>query len=226
MSNTDSFIEEVNEEVRRDRLYGYLRRYGWIAVFFIVLIVGAAGFREYQRAQAVAQAEALGDAMLAGLSLDADAGRAAAFANIEAGTPQGAAILAFMKAGVQTEAGEIDGAVEALNSVALNADVPLIYRQVATFKALTLQTDTMDVAERRSGFESLAAPGGTLRVLAEEQLALIDIETGDTDAAIGRFRMIIEDAEATAGLQRRALQAIVALGGALTVDGTADAAVE
>lgn len=226
MSDTDSFIEEVTEEVRRDRLYGYLRRYGWIAAFFVVLIVGAAGFREYQRAQAVAQAEALGDAMLAGLSIDADAGRAAAFAEVEAGTPQGAAILAFMTAGVQTEADEVEAAVETLNSVSLNADVPLIYRQVATFKALTLQTDTLDVDSRRSGFESLAAPGVSLRVLAEEQLALIDIETGETDAAIEKFRMIMEDAEATAGLQRRALQAIVALGGALTVDGTADAADE
>lgn len=219
MSDTDSFIEEVTEEVRRDRLYGYLRRYGWIAGLVIVLIVAGAGFNEYRRAQAVAQAEALGDAMLAGLSIDDDAGRAAALAATQADTPQGAAILAFLTAGVQTEADEIDAAVETLNGISAIPDVPLIYRQVATFKALTLQTDTMDVETRRAAFESLAVPGVALRMLSEEQLALIDIETGDPDAAIERFRMIIEDAEATAGLQRRALQAIVALGGALTEDG-------
>ena len=39
MSNTDSFIEEVTEEVRRDKLYGYLKRYGWIAGLIIVLVV-------------------------------------------------------------------------------------------------------------------------------------------------------------------------------------------
>ncbi|WP_223423576.1 hypothetical protein [Tateyamaria pelophila] len=222
MSDSDSFIQEVNEEVRRDRLYGYLWRYGWIAVLFIVLVVGAAGFNEYRRAQATAQAEALGDAMLAGLSIDDDEGRAAALAAAQADTPQGAAILAFMTAGVQTEAGETEAAVETLNGVSLNPDIPLIYRQVATFKALTLQSDTLDAEARRAAFESLAVPGVSLRVLAEEQLALIDIETGNTDAAIERFRMIMDDAEATTGLQRRALQAIVALGGALTVDGTAD----
>ena len=36
MSDTDSFIDEVTEEVRKDRLYGYLRRYGWIAVLVIL----------------------------------------------------------------------------------------------------------------------------------------------------------------------------------------------
>ena len=43
MSDTDSFIDEVNEEVRRDRFYGLLRRYGWIAVVAVVGVVGVVG---------------------------------------------------------------------------------------------------------------------------------------------------------------------------------------
>lgn len=223
MSNTDSFIDEVTEEVRRDRLYGYLKRYGWIAGLVIVLIVAGAGYAEYNRAQARAQAQALGDAMLAGLSQDDDAGRATALAGVEAGTAEGAAVLAFMTAGVQADAGETAAAAQTLSGVAASADVPLIYRQVATFKALTLQSDTLDADTRRAGFAALAIPGVSLRMMAEEQLALIEIETGDPQAAIARFRSIMEDAEATSGLQRRALQAIVALGGSPTGDDTADA---
>ncbi|WP_420011635.1 hypothetical protein [Tateyamaria sp.] len=219
MSNTDSFIEEVTEEVRRDRLYGYLKRYGWIAGLVIVLIVGAAAFNEYRNAQADAAAQALGDAMLAGLREDDEAAaRAAALSTVEAGTAEGAAILAFLTAGVQADAEETAQAVETLNTVSNNADIPLIYRQVATFKALTLQADTLDIDARRAGFEALAVPGVSLRVVAEEQLALIDIESGNVDGAIERFRAILEDAEATTGLQRRALQAIVALGGSPSAD--------
>lgn len=218
MSNTDSFIEEVTEEVRRDRLYGYLKRYGWIAGLVIVLIVGAAAFNEYRNAQADAAAQALGDAMLAGLSEDDEAARAAALSTVEAGTAEGAAILAFLTAGVQADAEETAQAVETLNTVSNNADIPLIYRQVATFKALALQADTLDIDARRAGFEALAVPGVSLRVVAEEQLALIDIESGNVDGAIERFRAILEDAEATTGLQRRALQAIVALGGSPSAD--------
>ena len=49
--------------------------------------------------------------------------------------------------------------------------------------------------------------------MAEEQLALLEVETGNRDAALERLQRIVEDAEATAGLRQRAAQVIVALGG-------------
>ncbi|MDB2579019.1 hypothetical protein N9Y00_08280 [Tateyamaria sp.] len=226
MSNTESFIEEVTEEVRRDRLYGYLRRYGWIAALLIVLIVAGAGFNEYRRAQAEAKAQALGDAMLAALAENDDAERATALGAIEAESPEGKAILAFLTAGIQAEAGNGEQAADIIASVANTADLPLIYRQVASFKSLIVQSDTLDVETRRAGFEALAVPGVSLRVFAEEQLALLDIQANNSNAAIERFRMIIEDAESTPGLQRRALQAIVALGGSAALDNMAETPTE
>ncbi len=222
MSNTDSFIDEVTEEVRRDRLYGYLKRYGWIAALVIVGVVGAAGYNEYRNAQEAARAQALGDAMLGALAQDDQAARADALAGVTAESSEGAAVLAFLTAGAQADAGDAEAAAQTLQTVAGNADVPLIYRQVATFKALMLDADTQDTATRRAGFEALAVPGVRLRLLAEEQLALLDIEDGNTDAAIARFNMIQDDAEATPGLQRRALQAMVALGGVPEATETAE----
>jgi hypothetical protein len=226
VSNTESFIEEVTEEVRRDRLYGYLRRYGWIAALLIVLIVAGAGFNEYRRAQAEAKAQALGDAMLAALAENDDAERATALGAIEAESPEGKAILAFLTAGIQAEAGNGEQAADIIASVANTADLPLIYRQVASFKSLIVECDTLDVETRRAGFEALAVPGVSLRVFAEEQLALLDIQANNSNAAIERFRMIIEDAESTPGLQRRALQAIVALGGSAALDNMAETPTE
>ena len=77
---------------------------------------------------------------------------------------------------------------------------------------LTLNKETMSADERRAGFEALAAPNVPLRLLAEEQIALIDVETGEVDAAIERFNAILNNEEATPGLQQRAVQVIVALG--------------
>ena len=51
------------------------------------------------------------------------------------------------------------------------------------------------------------------RLLAQEQLALIDIEENQPQAAIDRYQEILQDAEVTSDLQQRALQVIVALGG-------------
>ncbi len=213
MSNNDSFIDEVNDEVRPDRLYGMLRRYGWIAVVLIVLVVGGAAFNEWQKAQSRAQAEALGDAMLNALKLNDSAERAAAFSEIETSQPSARAVLNFLTATEDYAAGDAAEAAARLQEVANNNDVPLIYRQIASFKLLGQGAATMSVEDRRAGYEALIQPGVPLRLLATEQLALIDIETGDTDAAIARLKSILEDSEVTPDLQQRALQVIVALGG-------------
>lgn len=222
MSSTDGFVEEVNEEVRRDRLYGLLHRYGWIAVLVIVAIVGGAAYSEYTKAQERARAERLGDAMLGALSMDDRAERVSALEAIEASTPTSSAVLSMMKATEQVEAGDTAAAVETLNALAIDGAVPQIYRQIAAFKAITLQGRDLPVAERRQAFEGLAQPGNVLRLLAEEQLALIDIETGDTAAAIAAYQAIVDDAEVSADLQQRALQVIVALGGEPVVPNSAD----
>jgi len=213
MSDTDSFIDEVNEEVRRDQLYAKFRRYGWIAVLAIVVIVGGASYNEYSKASDRAAAQALGDEIIAALAANEAADRATALGQIQATSPGGAAVLQFMVSAAQSNSDQLDAAVAGLNQVATNGDLPEIYRQIAGFKALTLQAETLPASERRLQFEALAQPGAPLRLLAEEQLALIDIAEGQTDAAISRYQTILLDAEASADLQQRAVQVIVSLGG-------------
>lgn len=214
MSDTDSFIDEVNEEVRRDRLYGYLRRYGWIGVLLVVLIVGGAAWTEYRKAQVRSEAQALGDGMLAALSATDPQDRAGALSGLSAEDPTAQALVAMLQASSAQEAGDVETAVAALNAVTVNPEVAPIYRQIASFKALTLQADTLDADTRRQQFEALAAPGAPLRLLALEQLALIDVAAGETQAAIDQYQSILQDAAVTSDLQQRAVQVIVALGGA------------
>jgi len=213
MSDADSFIDEVTEEVRRDRLFALFRRYGWIAAVVILAVVGGAAYNEYRKARETAAAQALGDAMLAALEQDAAADRAEALAGIEAGSPGGEAMLDFLTAAARADAGDTGAAVADLQQIARNGDLPEVYREIASFKALVLQTETLPAADRRLQFEALAQPGKPLRLLAEEQLALIDISEDRTEAAIDRLQAILQDAEADAVLRQRARQVIVALGG-------------
>ncbi|SDX97029.1 tetratricopeptide repeat protein [Citreimonas salinaria] len=219
MSNPESFIDEVTEEVRRDRLFGYMRRYGWIAILIVVLIVAGAAWNEWSKAREAAQAQAFGDAILAALEAEEPAERAEALDAIAPPGPGGAAVLGLLLAAEAGRADDDAAAVARLQTVADSSEIPLIYRQIAQYKALSRGADVLPPDERRAGLEALAAPGQPLRLLAEEQLALIEIEQGDTDAAIERLRRAIEDSEATAGLRRRAAQLIVALGGSLTQGG-------
>lgn len=213
MSDSDSFIDEVNEEVRRDRFYFMLKRYGWLAAFFVVLIVGGAAFNEYRKAQVSAEAEALGDAVLEAMAQDTAADRQIELSEIRGGSPGARAVVDLLIAAEAQAAGATEQAIATLENIAVNGDVPEIYRQVAVFKSLALQADTMDAATRRQQFEALAQPGQAMSLLAQEQLALMDISEGNTDAALDRLQAVIADANVTSDLQQRALQVIVALGG-------------
>ncbi|THH38252.1 tetratricopeptide repeat protein [Aliishimia ponticola] len=213
MSDTDSFIEEVTEEVRRDKLYGYLRRYGWIAILAVLLIVGGAAWNEYRKAQAETKAQALGDEIVGALTQPNAAARAAAISSVEADNPEAAALVDMIAASELAATGDTTDAAARLEAISVNPDVPEVYRQIAAFKALLVGAADQLPAERFEGFSRIATPGHPMRVLAEEQLALIEIETGQREAAIARLQAILNDAEAGTDLQQRALQVIVALGG-------------
>ncbi|CUH47835.1 hypothetical protein [Ruegeria atlantica] len=213
MSDVDSFIDEVTEEVRRDRLFLLLRRWGWVGVLVVVLIVGGAAFNEVRKSRATSQAQELGDSILAALAQNQSEDRAASLAAVETQSPGGDAVLNMLLSASQVEAGSELDAVASLNAIASQGDLPEIYRAIAAFKALLLQSDTLPAADRRLQFEALAAPGAPLRLLAEEQLALIDVSEGNVDAGITRLQALRQDAEVGVDLQQRAAQLIVALGG-------------
>jgi hypothetical protein len=211
VSNTDSFIDEVTEEVRRDRLFALMRRYGWIAVLAILLLVGGAAWNEWRKAQERAAAQALGDAVLSALATEDRAARAAALDAISAPDAQAASVIALLAA-AEEAADNPEAAAQRLLALADRSDVEAVYRNLATLKAVMLPGSGLDAEARRGRLNGLALSGGVLRLLAEEQLALIDLETGNREAAIERLVAIASDAEATTGLRRRVTQVIVALG--------------
>jgi hypothetical protein len=211
VSNTDSFIDEVTEEVRRDRLFALMRRYGWIAVLAILMLVGGAAWNEWRKAQDRAAAQALGDALLAALATEDRSARADALNAIEVQNPQTEAVIALLAA-AEAAAETPETAAERLLTLADRSDVDAVYRNIATLKAVMLPGSGLDAEARRTRLNGLALSGGVLRLLAEEQLALIDLETGNRTEAVARLTAIAADAEATTGLRRRVTQVIVALG--------------
>ena len=212
MSNTDSFIDEVSEEVRKDQLFGYMRKYGWIAVLVVLVVVGGTAYSEFRKSQATNAAQAAGDEILAAMEIDDDVERAAALNAIEA-TGGAGAVTGLLTASNLTETDDTEGAVAALEAVALDETAPQVYRDLAALKAVMVQGETLAIEERRAMLAGLAAPGSTFRLIAQEQLALLNVETGETDAAIEQFVAISQDAEVTRGLRERAFSMIVALGG-------------
>lgn len=209
MSNSDSFIEEVTEEVRRDRLFGMLRRYGWIAVVLVIALVAAAAWNEWRKAQDQAAAEAFGDAVLAALEQDDPAERAAALSGVS-GNPRQNALVAMLTAEENGEA-----STEALAALADTAELPQEYRELARLKFVMRNDNGLDPAARLDMLEPLTVAGAPYRLLALEQMALVEVEQGDTDAALTRLQGIMGEDQVSEGLRRRVSQLIIALGGTL-----------
>ena len=211
MSETDSFINEVAEEVRRDRLYGYARRFGWIPLLAVLTLVGGAAYNEYSNARTSAAAQARGDAILAALEADDSAVRQAALESI--GDARNAApIVAMLIAAEAEDAGNRAAALSALNSVIADEAAHSTYRDLAKLKHIMLTSRDTDPEERIAELQKLATPGAPFRALAEEQIAFAEIESGNPAAAAARLGALMQDTEATQRLRLRARQLIVALG--------------
>ena len=212
MSNPDSFINEVSEEVRRDRLFAMFRKYGWIGGLLVVAVVGGAAYTEWQKAQALARAEGFGEAMLDALDIGGAAERLAAMEAVPADGSQ-LALRALMVASDPAESKA--AALAALEALIADASQPEIYRDMAQLRRVMVAGADLPLADRRAALEGISAPGRAFRVMAAEQLAYLMLEEGNTDAAIAALTTLMQDQEATQGLRARAAQMITALGGTL-----------
>ncbi len=212
MSQSDSFIEEVTEDLRRDRLFAVLRRWGWVAVLCVVALVAGATWNEYRKAEARAVAEALGDALLAADALTEPEARAAALAAVPPASPGALSLVAMLRAAEHEAAGDRGGALAALAEVEAVAASQPLYRDLARLKALSLRAGDMPAAELLAALEPLAAPGAPYRGLALEQRALAQLVVGERAAAVATLREILVVDAASQGLRARAQQLLVALG--------------
>ncbi len=213
MSETDSFIEEVTEEVRRDKLFAVMRKYGWIGVVGVLAIVGGATYNEFSKSQKTARSQAFGDSVLNAVDQSDAAARITALGAITAPTKDGTVVVSLLEAAEAATKGDVAASTTVLSKVSNTADVSAQYRDLAFFKQLIRTGEgALSTEERRLGLDELAAPGNPLRLLAEEQIALIDLADANPEAAISRLSAILEDADLTQGLRQRVTQLMIALG--------------
>lgn len=212
MSNPDSFIEEVTEEVRRDRLFRLFRKYGWVGVVAILGLVGGTAWTEWSNARDLARAEAFGNALIDALDHGAPEERREALAAIPAAAEQTAVLQLILASDSDADKA---ATLAALDKVASDTALAVSYRDLATLRRVLVAGADQPLPERRAALQGIAEPGRPYRVLAEEQLAYLLIEEGKRDDAIAALTTLMQDQEAPASLRARLAQVVTALGGTL-----------
>jgi hypothetical protein len=203
-------MQEVSEEVRKDRFYRILKKWGWVGIALIVALVGGASFNEWNKESKINSARNLGDRVLAAIaSKDVIDLKEIEIKNVS----QDIFIKNLMSAILFSD-DKLDASKKALEEIGGIPGITKTYKDLNAFKLglLLLKSGNLTGEERFGVFEALVEPGSPFRSLAKEQQALILIEQGNIELAIKTLMEITDDSETPDTLRRRVTQLRISLG--------------
>lgn len=213
---TDTFLAEVDEEVRRDRMMALWKRYRPFLIGGLVLMLVAVAGTQFWQSHRARQAEAASRAFAAAAALAAE-GKAAeaaqAFGALAKGTHDGYSLLAAFQQAVQfARAGDKVGAVAAFDAISSNPAFEAEFRDLARYYAALHGLDilTQDDIDRRLG---AIAPASPWSLQARELSAVAAMKGGNSAAARKLLTELADDAMAPPGVRGRAAELLAVLGG-------------
>jgi len=204
----DTFIREVNEELRKDQAKALWQRFGMPLIGLAVLIVvGTAAFVAY-RYWDESRANRSGDAFSQALKLANDGKSDEALAALDQLEKDGYGaypLLARMRAAtVKADKGDTAAAVADFDAVAADGAIPAGLRDMARLRAALLLVDSGSFADVSSRVEPLTADTNPLRHTAREALGLAAWKEGKSDDALKLFDQIAADDAAPQNARQRA----------------------
>jgi hypothetical protein len=200
-------FQEVDEEVRRERLKKLWQLYGTYAVAGCLLVIAAVGaWRGYEWWQTKRAAEA-GAAFEQAVTL-AETGKheeaEAAFAKLATDGTAGYRVLARLREAAQLERTDRKAAVKAYDELAADSSAGQVIRDLASVRAGFLLIDGSSYGDMRARLEPLTGPDRAFRHSARELLAVSAWKGGDIAAARQWTDMIATDPQTPVGTRSRA----------------------
>ena len=210
-------FQEVDEEVRRERLQKLWERYQYYAYAGIILILAAVGsYLGYERYQAKRAAET-GAAFEAAQTLDQEGKSAeaeSAYAKVAADGTASYRDLARVRQAAELAQRDPKLGLAAYEKIADDSAVGSAWRDLAGLRAGSLQIDAGAYNEARSRLEPLASEGRPYRYTARELLAFASWRAGDTAGTKRWLDLLVSDIQTPAATRSRIqmLNALVAAG--------------
>ncbi len=204
----DSFIREVDEEIRHDKAQEIWNKYGnWMIAAAVGVVVATAAFRGWEYYTNTVAAKS-GDQFMAAISLSDDGKHDDAIASLEKlvaeGSGQYPALAKLRIASEQALRGDEKQAIASYDEIIADKSLNESFRLIAQLRAGLLAVDLNDVADVTKRLEPLAKPGLPFRHSAREGMGLANYKAGKFNEAMTLFTAIVNDAEAGTSLRARA----------------------
>lgn len=203
---TDIF-DEIDEDLRRERLSRLWNRFGIYVILFVVAVIAGtaaySGWRWWQQREA----QATSVRFEAAVKL-ADEGKhqeaEAAFNALAKDAPAGYRALARFRAATELATRDKAAAVAAFDTLAADTSLTAAERDLARIRAAMILVDTGAVADVKQRVQALADGTSPLRHSARELIALSQYKAGDLKGANTTASLILEDQETPNGVRSRA----------------------
>jgi len=200
-------FHEVDEDVRRDRVVNFWKRYQTPIFVIAFLIVAATGAWSYYQNERLKAAEAANERYRAASASAQDGKRQEAIAAFEAlakDGPKGYASLARLRSAGELAAVDKAKAIAAFDAIADDSRVDKLTQEVARLRAALLVMEDGDRQKAETRLGPLMTSSGPFRYSAQEWTALDALENGDFDEAQRVFNLLLSDRDAPQAMRQRA----------------------
>jgi len=205
------FINEVEEELRKDDYNELLRRYGPYILGITIAIILIAGFMEWRKSAADTSARATSAAYVTASNeaVDGDKAKALAqFIKLSEIAPDGYAGLSLMRAAaLELDAGRRGESIRLYDQAAARFTQPR-HIQLAQIKAAYILANDAAYNDVITRVSPLAEKDMPYEYLARELLAFAALETGDTAKARQQFAFLESIPGVPPSIQARAAQSL------------------
>ncbi len=219
--SNDTFLREVDENLRRDQMQDFLRKNGkWIALA-VVLFLGATGgwiyWEQRQKKQSAEQSEQL-HAIFNDIAQNKQQTVPERLQKLEQANGDVVRASAVLTdAALALEKNNRSAAVAKYRELANDKGLPQLYRDVGTIRLTALEFDTIKPEEVIARLEPMAKTGNPWFGSAGEMTALALLKQGKKAEAGKLFAQIAADNQVPNSIRTRAVQ----VAGTLGVDASA-----